>query len=455
VVPVYARYFIAMFEIGTVGPVLSDGTDEGRDFDAREVGQKYLSPVMARYFERTWSHGDGHRLHDTDGKPYLDFATGIAVTVLGHRHPAVNAAVHAQTDRLLHLMSGMGYAEPISRLAEMLAGTLPAPLDSVFFGNSGAEAVDGALKLARRATGRPGIIAFEGAFHGRTFGALSVTTSNPNYQRGHGPLLPDVTLVPYPQAYRDFGDDEAAATASSLAAVEGAIAAAGADRVAAILIEPELGEGGYVPAPFEFLRALRALCDQHGIVLIADEVQCGYGRTGRMWCFEHAGIVPDVVCIAKAIANGLPLAAIVSSRALMERWGLGAHGTTFGGNPVSCAAGIAVLETIQSEGLVANAAARGDQIVAGLARLTVADARVGDVRGRGLMIGVEFVKDRATREPDGAAGDAMIARCADEGLLLLTCGPSHNVVRWIAPLNATADEVDEALGIFGRVLAAL
>ena len=410
---------------------------------------------MARYFERDWSHGDGHRLYDTDGKAYLDFATGIAVTVLGHRHPAVTAAIHAQTDRLLHLMQGMGYHEPISRLAEMVAGTLPDPLDTVFFGNSGAEVIDGAMKLARRASGRPAIIAFEGAFHGRTFGALSVTTSNPNYQRGHGPLLPDIHLVPYPMAYRDFGGDEAAAGAASLAAIERVLDDIGADRVAAILIEPELGEGGYVPAPSNFLRLLRALCDRHGILLIADEIQCGYGRTGRMWCFDHAGVVPDIVCIAKSIANGMPLAAIVAPRELHERWGLGAHGTTFGGNPVSCAAGIAVLETIQGEDLVANSAARGEQLLAGLRKLTAGNDRVGDIRGLGMMLGVEFVRDQATHAPDGDLGNAVIARCADEGLLVLTCGADHNVVRWVPPLNATADEVDEGLAIFGRVLEAL
>jgi 4-aminobutyrate aminotransferase len=428
---------------------------EVAQFDAVEAGRQYLSPVMARYFERNWDHGDGHRLYDTDGKAYLDFATGIAVTVLGHRHPAVTAAIHAQTDRLLHLMQGMGYHEPISRLAEMVAGTLPDPLDTVFFGNSGAEVIDGALKLARRSSGRPAIIAFQGAFHGRTFGALSVTTSNPNYQRGHGPLLPEVHLVPYPMAYREFGGDEAAAGAASLAAIERVLDDIGADRVAAILIEPELGEGGYVPAPANFLRLLRALCDRHGILLIADEIQCGYGRTGRMWCFEHAGVVPDVVCIAKSIANGMPLAAIVAPRELHERWGLGAHGTTFGGNPVSCAAGIAVLETIQGEDLVANAAARGEQLLAGLRRLTGDDPRVGDIRGLGMMLGVEFVRDQSTREPDGDLGNAVIARCADEGLLVLTCGADHNVVRWVPPLNATADEVDQGLAIFGRVLEAL
>ena len=424
-------------------------------FDAVDVGREYLSPVLARYFERNWDHGDGHRLYDSDGKAYLDFATGIAVTVLGHRHPAVSAAIHAQTDRLLHLMGGMGYHEPISRLAEMLAGTLPDPLDAVFLGNSGAEVIDGALKLARRSSGRPAIIAFEGAFHGRTFGALSVTTSNPNYQRGHGPLLPDIHLVPYPMAYRDFDGDEAAAGAASLAAIERVLDEVGADRVAAVLIEPELGEGGYIPAPANFLRLLRALCDRNGILLIADEIQCGYGRTGTMWCFEHAGVVPDIVCVAKSIANGLPLAAIVSSRELQERWGLGAHGSTFGGNPVSCAAGIAVLETIRGEGLVANSAARGQQLETGLRTLTANDPRVGDVRGLGMMLAVELVKDNASKEPDGDLGNAVIARCADEGLLVLTCGAAHNVVRWVPPLNATAAEVDEGLAIFGHVLEAV
>jgi 4-aminobutyrate aminotransferase len=422
-------------------------------FDPREVGRQYLSPVMARYFERSWSHGDGHRLYDTDGRAYLDFATGIAVTILGHRHPRVSAAVHEQVDRMLHLMGGLGYAEPSSQLAERLASTLPEPLDSVFLGNSGAEAIDGALKLARRATGRPAIIAFERAFHGRTFGALSVTTSSPNYQAGHGPLLPDVHIAPYPLAYERHDGDEGAATETSLAALDRVLRDVVApSQVAALLIEPELGEGGYVPAPIEFLQELRARCDDHGMLLIADEVQTGYGRTGKMWGFEHAGIVPDVVCVAKGIANGLPLGAIVARRELHERWGLGAHGSTFGGNPVACAAAIAVLETIAEENLVANAAARGGQLLAGLRGLAERDPRIGDVRGRGLMLGVELVRDRETREPDGALGASVISRCADEGLLLLTCGPAHNVVRWLAPLNVSAEEIDEGLAVFERVL---
>jgi 4-aminobutyrate aminotransferase len=420
----------------------------------RDVGQQFLSPAMARYFERVWTHGEGHRLYDADGRAYLDFATGIATTILGHRHPRVTAAVHAQADRMLHVMSGLGYTEPVSRLAEMLAGTLPDPLDTVFFGNSGAEAIEGALKLARRATGRPAIIAFQGGFHGRTYGALSVTTSSPNYQAGHGPLLPAVHITPYPSAYRGYAGDDEAATEGALSALERLLAETVQPKdVAAMLIEPVLGEGGYIPAPLEFLRQLRALCDRHGILLICDEVQTGYGRTGRMWAFEHAGIVPDIVCAAKGIANGLPLGAFVSRRELHERWGRGAHGSTFGGNPVSCAAGIAVLETIEASRLVANAADRGAQLRAGLQAIAERDHRIGDVRGPGLMIGVELVLDRATRAPDGARADALIQRCADLGLLLLTCGPEHNIVRWLAPLDVSAGEIDEGLAIFAQALA--
>ena len=234
------------------------------------------------------------------------------------------------------------------------------------FLNSGSEAIDGALKLARRVTGRPGIIAFRGGFHGRTYGATSVTTSNLNYRTGYEPLLPGVYFAPYPTAYPEFDGDEEAASRASLDVLRSLLATIVApSMVGSILIEPVLGEGGYVPAPVSFMRALRDLCDEHGILLIADEVQSGYGRTGRMWGFEHAGIVPDVVCVAKAIANGLPLSAIVSSRELQERWGRGAHGSTYGGNPVACAAGLAVLETIRDEDLLANAVARGAELSRG------------------------------------------------------------------------------------------
>ena len=415
----------------------------------------HLTPVLGRYFLREWTHGEGHRLYDADGKAYLDFANGIAVTALGHAHPRVTAAIHAQVDRLIGPINAIGFTAPISELATALAATFPDPLDSVMFLNSGSEVIDGAMKLARRVTGRSGIIAFQGGFHGRTYGATSITTSNLNYRTGYEPMLPGIHFVPYPAAYPAFGGDAEAAGASSLEALDSLFSAVIApSQVAGIVIEPVLGEGGYHPAPASFLRALRARCDEHGILLIADEVQCGYARTGRMWGFEHAGIVPDVVVVAKAIANGLPLSAIVSSRELQERWGRGAHGSTFGGNPVACAAGIAVLEVIRDEDLVANAATRGAELSAGLAKVAAEDDRIGDIRGPGLMVGVEF-RNPATGAPDGALPDRLMAACGDNGLLVLSCGPVHETIRWIPPIDVTAAEIAEAVEIFGETLASI
>lgn len=440
-----------MLEISTSDPAAPEADASGAAGSTADRSRRHLSPALARYYERTWSHGEGHRLYDSDGRPYLDFSTGIATTILGHSHPAVTAAITRQAEQLLHVCNGLGHLEPVTRLAEMIVANLPESLDTVFFGNSGTEVVEGALKLARRVTGRRAIISFEGAFHGRTYGSLSITTSNPNYQAGHGPLLPDVHVVPYPQP-RAWGGDEDAASDAALAALDRLFAErVRPSEVAAVIIEPVLGEGGYVPAPAEFLRRLRTMCTEQGIVLIFDEVQSGYGRTGRMWAFEHAGAVPDVICLAKGIANGMPLGAFVSRRELHERWGTGAHGSTFGGNPVSCAAGIAVLETIVGEGLVANSAARGEQLVAGLRQLAEQEPRIGDIRGMGLMIGVEMV-NAETGEPDGELGNRLLAGCADEGLLVLTCGPAHNVIRWCAPLDVSAEEIDEGLEVFGRVL---
>ena len=415
----------------------------------------HLTPVLGRYFLREWTHGEGHRLYDADGKAYLDFANGIAVTALGHVHPRVTAAIHAQVDRLIGPINAIGFTAPISELATALAATFPDPLDSVMFLNSGSEVIDGAMKLARRVTGRSGIIAFQGGFHGRTYGATSITTSNLNYRTGYEPMLPGIHFVPYPAAYPAFGRDAEAAGAASLEALDSLFSAVIApSQVAGIVIEPVLGEGGYHPAPASFLSALRARCDEHGILLIADEVQCGYARTGRMWGFEHAGIVPDVVVVAKAIANGLPLSAIVSSRELQERWGRGAHGSTFGGNPVACAAGIAVLEVIRDEDLVANAATRGAELSAGLAKVAAEDDRIGDIRGPGLMVGVEF-RNPATGAPDGALPDRLMAACGDNGLLVLSCGPVHETIRWIPPIDVAAAEIAEAVEIFGETLASI
>ncbi len=426
-------------------------TDTARTIQERSTAT--LSPILGRYYQQTWVRGEGHRLYDSDGRAYLDFANGIAVTSLGHGHPRVNAAIHAQVDELIHVCNGLGHLDPVTRLAEMIVEELPAGLDSVYFGNSGAEVVDGAMKLARRATGRTHIIAFSGAFHGRTYGATSLTSSSLNYRSGYDPLVPDVHIAPFPYAYRDFDGDEAAASAASLAYLERLFAEQiQPSRAAAFIIEPVQGEGGYVPAPVAFMQGLRELATRHGILLIADEVQSGYGRTGKMWAFEHAGIVPDVVLTAKAIANGMPLSALVSPRELQERWGVGAHGSTYGGNPVSCAAGIAVLEVMREEGLVANAAARGAELTAGLKALATEDPRIGDVRGPGLMIGVEMVKD-PDAAPDSALGSTLSASCAEKGLLVLTCG-AGNVVRWIPPLDVERTEIEEALGIFQESLLA-
>ena len=431
-----------------------DAPREATGLDLAALAAPHLTPVLGRYFERSWDHGEGHRLYDTDGRAYLDFANGIAVSVLGHGHPAVIAAVHAQVDRMIAPTAAMGYSESTVRLATLLADALPDPIDTVFFLNSGSEAIEGTIKLARRVTGRPGIIAFRGAFHGRTIAAASITSSNINYRLGYEPLLPSVYLAPYPRVYRDFDGDEGRAVSVTLHHLRDLLATTiPGESVAAMIIECVQGEGGYIPAPPEFLRGVRSICDEHGILLVADEVQSGFGRTGKMWAFEHAGIVPDVVCTAKAIANGLPLSAIASRRELQERWGKSAHGTTYGGNPVACAAGIAVLETILGQDLVANAEARGAELSAGLRAIAAEDPRIGDVRGPGLMIGVEFVKDRETREPDGPTCELVIQRCADEGLLVISCGTEHNVIRWIPPIDVTTAEIDEALGIFRRVLA--
>ena len=422
--------------------------------DHADLAARHLSPVLGRYFEKEWARGEGHRLYDADGRAYLDFANGIAVSVLGHRHPAVTAAIHEQVDRLIAPMAAMGYAQPTIELAAAIARVMPEPLDTVFFLNSGSEAIEAALKLARRVTGRPGIIAFRGGFHGRTFGAASVTTSGLNYRRGYEPLLPGVYFSQFPNVYREFGGDEAAAVEGSLRQLDDLVETAiPAESVAAVVIESVQGEGGYNPAPAAFLRGLRDFCDRHGILLIVDEIQSGFGRTGRMFAFEHAGIVPDVVTLAKAIANGLPLSAVVTARELQARWGRSAHGTTFGGNPVACAAGLAVLSTILSEGLVENAAARGAELSAGLRELMAGDPRIGDVRGPGLMIGMELVSDHELRVPDAALAEAFMAACLEGGLLLLSCGRDHNVIRFIAPLNVTSDEVTEALGVVRQALA--
>ncbi len=416
-----------------------------------ELAHQHISPVLGLSLERPIIRGEGHYLYGADGERYLDFICGIACSVLGHCQPEVNAAIHRQVDTLLHI-NGSGYAESTARMAAELAAAMPDPLDTVFFSNAGTEVIEGAIKLARRITGRPGIVAFRGGFHGRTTGSVAITTTNLNYRAGYEPLLPSVYRAPFPDSYH-AGDPEVASR-EALDELRRMLTSEIPGRsVAAMILEVEQGEGGYRPAPDSFIRGIRELCDEYGILWVADEIQCGYGRTGRMWAFQHAGVVPDVVCVAKAIANGLPLSGLVTRRELQERWGQGAHGTTFGGNPVSCAAGVEVLRIIRERDLVANAAERGAELMAGLRRVTASDTTVGDVRGLGLMIGVEFVKDRATKEPDGERCSKVIARCAERGLLLLNCGQDHQVIRWIPPLDVTSEEIETALDIFGTALA--
>jgi 4-aminobutyrate aminotransferase len=334
---------------------------------------------------------------------------------------------------------------PVDRLA-----ATSRPHRSIFLLNSGSEAIDGRW-LARRVTGRPRSSPSRAPSTDGPTGHL-ITSSSPNYRHGYEPLIPSIYVAPFPGVWREFDGDEAKATEVSLARLRQMLTSVvPAASVAAIFVEPVQGEGGYLPAPIAFLQGLRSICDEHGILLVADEVQSGYGRTGRMWGFEHAGIVPDVVCIAKAIANGLPLSAIATRRELQERWGKGAHGSTYGGNPVACAAALAVLDTIEGQELVANAAARGADLRAGLSRLAAEDERIGDVRGPGLMIGVEFVADASTKAPDGALVDGSWPgrRTWDCSSVVRTAAPGGALD---PPLDVSAAEVSEALEIFGEAL---
>jgi 4-aminobutyrate aminotransferase len=400
---------------------------------------KQATPVLA-------DRGEGVYLFGEDGRRYLDFTAGIGVTSTGHCHPAVVAAVQEQAGRLLHGQYTTVLSRPLRELTERLGDVLPSGLDSLFFVNSGSEAVEAAMRLARQATERPGIIVFHGSFHGRTFGAAALTTSATKFRAGIGPLPSGVAVAPFPTAYR-WGWDIETATDFALRELDYLLATISPPSdTAAFFVEPVLGEGGYVPAPPRFLQGLRERADRHGILLVVDEIQTGFGRTGRFWGHEHAAVRPDVLITAKGLASGLPLSAIAAPHALMERVRPGSQGGTYGGNPVACAAAIATLRVIRDEGLVANAAAMGARLERGLR--TVADGvkSIGDVRGLGLMLGSEFTA------PDGSPDTETAVRAqraaADRGLLLLTCGALGNVVRMIPALVVDESQVDEAVGLW-------
>lgn len=399
---------------------------------------------------------EGAYLYTADGRRYLDFTSGIAVTNIGHGHPRVLAAAHAQMDKFSHSSVGITVHEPLLKLTQALSEVTPGNLDMFFFGNSGAEAVEGGLKLARYVTGRPGIIAFDGSFHGRTYGAASVTAVKAKYRKHYEPFVPGVYFAPYAYPYRcPLGEEDETVIQWSLDGLQKIF-----DRqilpseVAAILVEPIQGEGGYVVPPAGFLPALRRVCDEHGILLILDEVQTGFGRTGQMFAAQTFGVQPDILAIAKGIANGFPMGATVASRALMSQWPAGSHGTTYGGNPIACAAALAVLDVIREENLLENCRTMGARLLDGFKQFQVQYPFIGDARGRGLMIAMEFVIP-GTKTPDGDKAMAVLEACLKRGLVGYMAGLKGQVIRLIPPLNVTGEQVDEALGILAESLAAV
>ena len=411
---------------------------------------EHVSPVWTRYTDFVVTHGEGSYLYARDGRRYLDFTCGIAVTNTGHAHPRVVAAIREQAGKLIHGQANLAMHEPMLALIDSLRRVVHPSLDSYFFSNSGAEAIEGALKLARSATGRPNVIVFQGSFHGRTVGTMSLTTSKTVYRAGYQPLMPGVFVAPFPYVYR-YGWEPKTTVDWCLEELRFLLMTQTApEETAAMLIEPILGEGGYVVPPPGFLEGVRALCDEHGILLIVDEIQSGMGRTGRWWGYEHFGIVPDVLTLAKGIASGLPLSGVIARGELMEHWKAGTHGGTFGGNVVACAAGVATIAAIQEEHLLENARARGLQLMTGLAHLQEEQPRLGDVRGLGLMVGAEFTAPDG--KPDKAAAKQVVHECLDQGLMLLTCGPWDNTIRVIPPLTVSEAEVQEGLGIFSSAV---
>ncbi len=411
----------------------------------------HISPVWSRFTDIVAMRGQGAYLYDQNGDAYLDFTTGIGVTSTGHCHPRVVAAIQEQAARLIHGQVNIVWHPPLIQLAEELSQILPPELDGYFFSNSGAEAVEGALKLARMATGRPNVIVFQGSFHGRTVGTMSLTTSKTIYRAGFQPLMPGVFVAPYPYAYR-YGWDPEATSQWCLEELRLLLLTQTAPHeTAAILVEPVLGEGGYVVPPPGFLRGLRQIADEHGILLIADEVQSGFGRTGRWFAHEHFDITPDIITIAKGLASGMPISGVIAPLTLMEKWTPGSHGGTYGGNAVAAAAAVATIQTIRDEHLLDNAQVRGRQLMSGLQALQSDYPVIGDVRGLGLMIGTEF-RD-ADGKPDKATAKAVAHACLDRHLMLLTCGPWDNTVRWIPPLVVNEQQVADALDIFAAALA--
>jgi 4-aminobutyrate aminotransferase len=396
-------------------------------------------------------HASGAEIWDADGRRYIDFGGGIAVMNVGHRHPRVIAAVQAQLEAFTHTCFGITPYEPYIKLAERMNQIAPisAPTKTIFL-TTGAEAVENAVKIARHAAGRSAIISFTGGFHGRTLMALALTGKVNPYKAGFGPFPADTFHAPFPDAYRG------GSTEKSLTAIETLFkASVEPSRVAAIIIEPVQGEGGFSVAPFDFMRELRALCDRHGIVFIADEIQTGFGRTGRMFAVEHAGVEPDLITIAKSLGGGFPLSGVIGRAKIMDSVAPGGLGGTFAGSPVSCAAALAVLDVFRDEHVLERAEKQGAMVHARLDAMRAQFPVIGDVRGLGAMLAIELVRDRASKEPVPELASRLALRASERGLILLTAGIYGNVIRILAPLTASPELMDEGLTILEQALADL
>jgi 4-aminobutyrate aminotransferase len=384
--------------------------------------------------------GEGSWVTTEDGTKYLDFTAGIAVVSTGHCHPAVVAAIQAQTARFIHAQVNCYRHNLLEPLADRLAEITPEGIDKFFFANSGAEATEAAVKLAKQATGKPNVIVFSGSFHGRTHLTMAMTTSKTVYRAGYAPLPSGVFVAPF--ASTDGDVDDALAAFDWLLRTQTA-----PDETAAVVIEPVLGEGGYLPAAPRLMQGIEERCRRHGLLFVADEVQCGFGRTGRMFAVEHCGVAPDVLIMAKGIASGFPLSALGARAELMDRWPTGSHGGTYGGNPIGCAAALATIEVLTAPGFLDAVNARGSQLITGLEKLAAGDPGISDVRGLGLMVATDFA--------DAARLTAVQQHCLSEGhLLLMGAGADGRTLRWMPPLVVTEAEVDTALAAFGAALDA-
>lgn len=418
---------------------------------ADELGSEQLIPrVLSRYSPVTVDRGEGVYLWDTSGERWLDFTSGIAVTNTGHAHPKVVEAIQEQAGKMIHAQANILAHEPMLKLSREITATMPEHLNQVLFSNSGAEAIEGAVKLAKTATGRPAVIAFRGAFHGRTHLTMALTSSKLKVRGHFEPLVPSIYYAPYPNPFRNpWGVPDEDVDQACFQELEHLFETQVApDDVAAIIIEPVLGEGGYIVPPTRFMQNLRQLCDQHGIMLIADEIQTGVGRTGKMWGFEHFDIVPDIVAVAKGIASGLPLSAVVANRDVMDQWEPGQHGGTFGGNVVACAAGLATMQVMREEKLPENAARVGEFLMAQIREMQPQNPVIGDVRGLGLMIGVEFVTGDGGMNP--GAVQKVIQKGHEHKTLMITAGTNDQVVRLAPPLVLDQSQAEEFLDIFGE-----